>query len=62
MEPAVLHMDTADQMKALEDFLEGQLDNGTDDFLTSFQPQEDMETFIKLCVDEENLKINAVFL
>ena len=48
MEPAVLQMDPVNQMKALEDVLEGQLDNGKDDFLISFPNQEDMQTFLKL--------------
>ena len=56
MEPAVLQMEPANQMKALQDVLEGQLDNGNDFFLITFQHQADMENFFKLCVDEENLE------
>lgn len=40
-EPAVLQMDPANQMKALVDVIEGQVDNEKDEFLITFQHQDD---------------------
>ncbi len=33
-----------------------------DEFLSVFQSQDDMETFLSYCVDKQGLKVNAMFL
>ncbi len=33
-----------------------------EDFLFIFHSQDDMETFLSYCVDEQGLKVNAMFL
>ncbi|XP_051569132.1 structural maintenance of chromosomes protein 5-like [Myxocyprinus asiaticus] len=61
-EPAFLQMNSDEQQNALRKVLGGEFSNAKDDFLFIFQCQEDMETFLSYCVDEQGLKVNAMFL
>lgn len=61
-EPAFLRMNCDDQQNALRKVLGGESSEEKDDFLFIFQWQEDMETFLSHCADEQGLKVNAMFL
>ncbi|XP_051950618.1 uncharacterized protein LOC127621163 isoform X1 [Xyrauchen texanus] len=60
-EPAFLQMNRDEQQNALRKVLGGEFSNTKDEFLFIFQCQEDMEVFLSYCVDEQGLKVNAMF-
>lgn len=60
-EPAFLQMNRDDQQNAIKNLLGGQFPEAKDDFLFIFYYQEDMEIFLSYCVDEQRLKVNAMF-
>ncbi len=61
-EPAFLQMNSEDQQNALRKALGSEFSEAKDYFLFIFQSQDDMETFLSYCVDEQGLKVNAMFL
>ncbi|XP_057205491.1 structural maintenance of chromosomes protein 5-like [Triplophysa rosa] len=60
-EPAFLQMNRGDQQNAIKNLLGGQFSEAKDAFLFIFHYQEDMETFLSYCVDDQGLKVNAMF-
>ncbi|XP_051991539.1 structural maintenance of chromosomes protein 5-like [Xyrauchen texanus] len=60
-EPAFLQMNRDEQQNALRKVLGGEFSNTKDEFLFIFQCQEYMEVFLSYCVDEQGLKVNAMF-
>lgn len=60
-EPAVLQMSGDDQQNALKRLICEDFPEAKDDFMFSFQFQEDMETFLTYCIDKKGLKVNAMF-
>lgn len=60
-EPAFLQMDKEKQCSIIKDCLEGKSESARDAFLFVFENHEDMETFLFHCVDEQRLRVHAMF-
>lgn len=61
-EPTFPQMNSEDQQNALRKAQGSEFPEAKDAFLFVFQSQCDMETFLSYCVDEQGLKVNAMFL
>ncbi|XP_050951089.1 structural maintenance of chromosomes protein 5-like [Labeo rohita] len=61
-EPTFPQMNSEDQQNALRKAQGSEFPEAKDAFLFVFQSQCDMETFFSYCVDEQGLKVNAMFL
>ena len=62
-EPSVLQLNEEDQMEALRVLREEDpADDARDPFMFTFQGREDMEVFLKANIDQQGLKVNAMFI
>ncbi|KAF4098015.1 hypothetical protein G5714_022023 [Onychostoma macrolepis] len=59
--PAFLQMDSKTQLHVIKDYLEGESDEARDVFLFIFEYPEELDTFISNCLDEQGLKVHAMF-
>ncbi|KAG2470092.1 MIP18 protein, partial [Polypterus senegalus] len=59
--PKYLSLNKEGQQRVLRDMLEEEDTEAKDFFFFVFQCAEDMEHFLKACVDEQGLRVNAMF-
>ncbi|XP_072556790.1 uncharacterized protein [Paramormyrops kingsleyae] len=60
--PRFLAMDVQDRQKAIDNLKHSDDLDNLDPFLFVFQYKEDMEQFLKNCVDNQHLRVNTMFL
>ncbi|XP_066523048.1 uncharacterized protein [Hoplias malabaricus] len=60
--PRFLNMNEEDRMKALDEVMYGDDPEAKEPFLFIFEYRDDMELFLKACVDEQGLRVNAMFV
>ncbi|XP_072567616.1 structural maintenance of chromosomes protein 5-like [Paramormyrops kingsleyae] len=59
--PKYLSLNKEDQQRVLREMLEEEDTEARDFFIFVFQCAEDMELFLQACVDEQGLRVNAMF-
>ncbi|XP_072562023.1 structural maintenance of chromosomes protein 5-like [Paramormyrops kingsleyae] len=59
--PKYLSLNKVDQQRVLREMLEEEDTEARDFFIFVFQCAEDMEVFLQACVDEQGLRVNAMF-